>query len=446
MSSSNSYASYFTGLMKSVKEYFGYENLEVENSGASEDQVETAPKEEQRQSLWKQLSGFIGKDVTSLISLPVWVFEPLSFLQIMCEPLQYVDLLHKATESNESVNRLGYLVAFITAGYSCAVRTKKPFNPILGETFEYISEDNRWNFFAEQVSHHPPIGVATASSDAFRLHLEMELQTKFRGNSSDVAVLGMNRFEIPKFGDLFSWGHMETCAHNVIIGGMWVDHYGILEVKNHTIGDRAELRFTKTGWLGAGRFDMSADIFDDKGNLRLKLAGRWNEVVHAVKVNRDGSDSVPIVLWKKPNKAPPNQWGWSPFVKKMNSLIENHTILPSDSRFREDRLALERNDLELASKEKHRLEEKQRAEKKLRDQNGEIWVPSYFQKALDEKLNMEIWRYCGHYWEDKGKKQGTKQISNERTDIDEPASSSGNTIDTPALNSIEENNDTTNDT
>ena len=32
---------------------------------------------------------------------------------------------------------------------------KKPFNPLLGETFELVGKDYR--FLAEQVSHHPPI-------------------------------------------------------------------------------------------------------------------------------------------------------------------------------------------------------------------------------------------------------------------------------------------------
>jgi hypothetical protein len=30
-------------------------------------------------------------------------------------------------------------------------RTKKPFNPILGETYEYIDRDGKFKYFAEQV-------------------------------------------------------------------------------------------------------------------------------------------------------------------------------------------------------------------------------------------------------------------------------------------------------
>lgn len=34
----------------------------------------------------------------------------------------------------------------------------------------------------------------------------------------------------------FSFSLLSTCAHNVIIGGMWVDHFGTLEIVNHTTG------------------------------------------------------------------------------------------------------------------------------------------------------------------------------------------------------------------
>jgi oxysterol-binding protein 1 len=39
----------------------------------------------------------------------------------------------------------------------CKARFKKPFNPILGETYEYVSDELR--IITEQVSHHPPISA-----------------------------------------------------------------------------------------------------------------------------------------------------------------------------------------------------------------------------------------------------------------------------------------------
>jgi hypothetical protein len=54
--------------------------------------------------------------------------------------------------------RLAYIGAYLGARYSSQnFRTLKPFNPLLGETFEIVS--HKYRFFIEQVSHHPPISA-----------------------------------------------------------------------------------------------------------------------------------------------------------------------------------------------------------------------------------------------------------------------------------------------
>lgn len=90
-------SSYFSGFVSSMKGWWNNENLEVVNGGTGEGGEETvaAAQTEERKSLWKQLSQYIGSDITSGLSLPVWIFEPHSFLQIICEPLQFSELLDK---------------------------------------------------------------------------------------------------------------------------------------------------------------------------------------------------------------------------------------------------------------------------------------------------------------------------------------------------------------
>jgi len=57
-------------------------------------------------------------------------------------------LLNKADEEEDSVVRILYVAAFGIAQYKCTdQRLNKPFNPILGETFELVGKDYR--YFAE---------------------------------------------------------------------------------------------------------------------------------------------------------------------------------------------------------------------------------------------------------------------------------------------------------
>lgn len=81
--------------------------------------------------------------------------EPLSMLQRMTEELMYADILHKAANAESTVEELAYVGAFVTSPYAATagLRTNKPFNPLLGETYEC---DRRaelgWRSFLEQVS------------------------------------------------------------------------------------------------------------------------------------------------------------------------------------------------------------------------------------------------------------------------------------------------------
>lgn len=106
----------------------------------------------------------IGKDMTKM-TLPVSFNEPTSLLQRVAEDLEYADLLDIAADRPDSMERLVYVAAYAASEYASTIgRVAKPFNPLLGETFEYARPDKGYRFFVEQVSHHPPIGAAWAES------------------------------------------------------------------------------------------------------------------------------------------------------------------------------------------------------------------------------------------------------------------------------------------
>lgn len=104
-------------------------------------------------SLWNVLKKNIGKDLTK-VAMPVSFNEPLSALQKMAEDLEYSFLLDQAAPLT-GLDRMVKVAAFALSCYAAEAtrRGRKPFNPILGETFELIREDLGWKFMAEQVSN-----------------------------------------------------------------------------------------------------------------------------------------------------------------------------------------------------------------------------------------------------------------------------------------------------
>jgi hypothetical protein len=58
-----------------------------------------------------------------------------------------------------------YVIAFDVSQKSlCLNRIRKPFNPLLGETFEYIDPKRKFMYLSEQVSHHPPVSAFECES------------------------------------------------------------------------------------------------------------------------------------------------------------------------------------------------------------------------------------------------------------------------------------------
>ena len=64
----------------------------------------------------------------------------------------------KAARHPDPLMRLTMATVAVIAQYNVVrVPREKPFNPVLGESFEYVTENFR--FISEQVSHHPPISA-----------------------------------------------------------------------------------------------------------------------------------------------------------------------------------------------------------------------------------------------------------------------------------------------
>merc|ERR1712168_1572426 len=94
-------------------------------------------------NLWGIMKNCIGKEL-SKIPMPVNFSEPLSMLQRLSEDLEYSEILDQAALMTDSCQQLAYIAAFTVSSYATTtVRTTKPFNPLLGETYECDRTDDR---------------------------------------------------------------------------------------------------------------------------------------------------------------------------------------------------------------------------------------------------------------------------------------------------------------
>ena len=74
--------------------------------------------------------------------MPVYLNEPLSILQKSVECFEYHDNFNKAAYIEDPCRRMAYILSGIFMKYSNIIdRITKPFNPLLGETYEYQDKD-----------------------------------------------------------------------------------------------------------------------------------------------------------------------------------------------------------------------------------------------------------------------------------------------------------------
>lgn len=124
--------------------------------------------------IWTILKENIGKDLYS-ITMPVTFNEPLSFLQRYNEQLEYQEQLRMANKCMDQYMRMALVFSSSFMMFTNTVnRVNKTFNPLLGETYEYINKDLRC--VMEQVSHHPPIAAYHAESNDFILTGDLKRQ------------------------------------------------------------------------------------------------------------------------------------------------------------------------------------------------------------------------------------------------------------------------------
>lgn len=172
-------------------------------------------------SLWSILKQCIGKEL-SKITMPVVFNEPLSFLQRISENMEYSQLLVQADQATDPVDRIELVTAFaVSALASNLERLSKPFNPLLGETYELVREDVGFRMVCEQVSHHPPVSAFHAESPHFKVHGSVYPKLKFWGKSIEIKPEGHLSVELRSHGETYTWTNVNCCIHNIIVGKLW---------------------------------------------------------------------------------------------------------------------------------------------------------------------------------------------------------------------------------
>lgn len=375
-------------------------------------------------SIWSILKKCMKKDLTR-ISIPVAFNEPLSLLQRLAECMEYEELLHKAHECLDCIERFENVAAFVISSLSSNyMRLSKPFNPLWFETYELDRiKENGYRFIAEQVSHLPPISAFHCESEIYLLDAVVSPCLKFRGTSIEVQPSGNFHLKLLSHNEIYTWNTLNVIVHNVIMGQMYIELEGQLYIQCSN-GLDCKLSF-KNNDSGTSRrstfFQGSISKFNETlravyGNWTTFLATceidnfeqryiDWLEMGKQDYQNHLHQKDIPLLqgsrlIWKsrpRPRNSPA-MYNFTSFALLLNDPSGITDVLPpTDSRLRPDIRLLEMGHTEAAEKEKERLEIKQREARALMRTTQEK-SPKWFTKQHTNSKDNLLWIFTDKYW------------------------------------------------
>uniref|UniRef100_A0A7N6BYL9 Oxysterol-binding protein n=1 Tax=Anabas testudineus TaxID=64144 RepID=A0A7N6BYL9_ANATE len=345
-------------------------------------------------SLWNILRNNIGKDL-SKVAMPVQLNEPLNTLQRFCEELEYSELLDRANQTQDPYQRMVYVATFAISSYASTYHRagSKPFNPVLGETYECDRPDKGFRFIAEQVSHHPPVSACHADSKNFTFWQDVRWKNKFWGKSMEIVPMGTTHVTLPAFGDHYEWNKVTSCIHNILSGQRWIEHYGEMAIKNiNSDACQCKVTFVKAKSWSSTVNEVQGVITDLKGKVVHSIFGKWHESVF------QGDPPSAMCIWRA-NPMPVDHeqyYGFTQLAVELNELNSMlRPLLPTtDTRFRPDQRLLEEGNTEGAEEQKQRIEQLQRERKKVLQDNNMTHQPRFFKKSKND-----TWVSNNTYWE-----------------------------------------------
>ncbi|XP_057179928.1 oxysterol-binding protein-related protein 8 isoform X5 [Triplophysa rosa] len=368
----------YVDLDEMLRETLYIEQTDEELGEAGEASQTETVSEENKSLIWTLLKQVRpGMDLSKVV-LPTFILEPRSFLDKLSDYYFHADFLSEAAVEENAYNRMKKVVKWYISGfYKKPKGLKKPYNPIIGETFRCLWIHTRTNsktfYIAEQVSHHPPVSAFYVSNrkDGFCLSGSILAKSKFYGNSLSAILDGEARLTFLNRGEDYVMNMPYAHCKGILYGTMTLELAGQITIACEKTGYSAQLEFKLKPFLG------SSDIVNQIcGKIKLgkevlaTLEGHW--------------DSEIFINDKKTGEM---ETFWNPTPELRQSRLTRCNVPPEEQgEFESERLwqhvtrAINNKDQTEATNEKFILEEAQRKAARERKAKCEEWTPGLFEQ------------------------------------------------------------------
>ncbi|XP_017279823.2 oxysterol-binding protein-related protein 10 [Kryptolebias marmoratus] len=392
----------------------------LEDISPSEEVTDTEDNEEedlgvlddQRSIILHLLSQLkLGMDLTRVV-LPTFILEKRSLLEMyanfMAHPDMFLSITAGATAEDRIIRFVEYYLTAFHEGRKGAV-AKKPYNPVLGETFHCswevprhkvkpLSRSNqgtpgkspnnedsargcyRVRFVAEQVSHHPPVSGFYCECREQRMCVNAHVWTKskFMGMSIGVSMVGEGVLCLLEHDEEYVF--TLPCAYaRSILTVPWVELGGKVSINCVKSGYSATVTFHTKPFYGGKVHRVTAEVKHNPTNtIVCKAQGEWNGTLEFTY----SSGETKVIDTTK-----------LPVIRKKLRPLEKQGRTESRRLWQHVTKSLKEGNMDEATEHKHRLEESQRVDERQRAAANKPWKPKYFTKEGEGWIyNNPLWK------------------------------------------------------
>ncbi|XP_030342488.1 oxysterol-binding protein-related protein 11 isoform X4 [Strigops habroptila] len=365
--------------------------------------------EEQRSVILHLLSQLkLGMDLTRVV-LPTFILEKRSLLEMyadfMSHPDLFIAITNGTTPEERMIRFVEYYLTSFHEGRKGAI-AKKPYNPIIGETFHCswrmpksdvaaeagsnfsahspseqvtLSKDMEGQteldyytvkFVAEQVSHHPPVSgfYAECAERKMCVNAHVWTKSKFLGMSIGVTMIGEGLLSLLEHGEEYTFSL--PCAYaRSILTVPWVELGGKVNINCAKTGYSASINFHTKPFYGGKLHRVTGEVKQNMTNTVVcRVQGEWNSVLE---FTYSSGETKYVDLTKLS------------VTRKRVRPLEKQGPFESRKLWQHVTESLRDGDIDKATEHKRALEERQRNEERLRAETETPWCTKYFLKEGD---------------------------------------------------------------
>lgn len=375
---------------------------EVDDSSPAEEE-DLGAVEEERSVILHLLSQLkLGMDLTRVV-LPTFILEKRSLLEMYADFMSHPDLFVAITDGPSPMDRMVRFVEYYLTSFHEGRKgaiAKKPYNPIIGETFHCswrvpkattpptgvpkegtscTSDCYNVRFVAEQVSHHPPVSGFYAECQERQMCVNTHLWTKskFMGMSIGVSMIGEGNLHLLEHGEEYTFSLPSAYARSILTVP-WVELGGKVNVNCAKTGYSAVITFQTKPFYGGKLHRVNAEVKHNPTNTVVcRVQGEWNGTLEFVYTSGETHiiDVTKLPVTRK--RVRPNE---------LQGPYESRRLWQHVTE------SLKERDMDKATEHKRFLEERQRKEERHRAETQTPWRTKYFESKGDG------WVYYQSLW------------------------------------------------